>query len=120
MCLQIYIKQNSGYYLTYVPDAKSFTDAPPNLTVLIKQRRRWNNGSLFAAFRVIRNAFTILNCGRTTHSCTRQLGMVIFLIFFVTMQLLSFFLIGSYYASVKLFYSNFFRQLTDTDDYKKK
>ena len=36
MCLQIYIKENSGYYLTYIPDAKAFTDAPPNLTVLIK------------------------------------------------------------------------------------
>ena len=29
-------------------------------------------------------------------------------------------MIGSYYASVKLFYANFFRQLTDTDEYKDK
>ena len=36
MCLQIYIKENSGYYLTYIPDAKAFTDAPENLTILIK------------------------------------------------------------------------------------
>jgi len=36
MCLQIYIKEKSGYYLTYVPDAKSFTDAPDSLTVLMK------------------------------------------------------------------------------------
>lgn len=57
MCLQIYIKEKSGYYLTYIPDAKAFTDAPPDLTVLIKQRRRWMNGALFAAFRVIRNTY---------------------------------------------------------------
>ena len=36
MCLQIYIKEDAGYYLTYIPDAKAYTDAPPNLTVLIK------------------------------------------------------------------------------------
>ncbi len=36
MCLQIYIKENNGYYLTYIPDAKAFTDAPENLSILIK------------------------------------------------------------------------------------
>lgn len=41
MCLQIYIKEDSGFYLTYIPDAKAFTDAPETLLVLMKQRRRW-------------------------------------------------------------------------------
>lgn len=50
MCLQIYIKESERYYLSYVPDAKAFTDAPPNLTTLLKQRRRWMNGSLFGTF----------------------------------------------------------------------
>ena len=36
MCLQIYIKERSQYYLTYVPDAKAFTDAPDTLAILIK------------------------------------------------------------------------------------
>jgi len=36
MCLQIFIKENCGYYLTYVPDAKAITDAPDNLMTLIK------------------------------------------------------------------------------------
>ena len=36
MCLQIYIKEANKYYLTFIPDAKAFTDAPTNLTVLIK------------------------------------------------------------------------------------
>ena len=36
MCLQIYKNERSNYYLTYIPDAKAFTDAPPDLTVLIK------------------------------------------------------------------------------------
>lgn len=41
MCLQIYIKDECGYYLTYIPDAKAVTDAPANVSTLIKQRRRW-------------------------------------------------------------------------------
>ena len=90
MCLQIYIKKNSGYYLTYIPDAKAFTDAPTNLTVLIKQRRRWMNGALFAAYRVIGNFRNMVGCSRTTHSCfvcsvPQQLGMMLYMLFFITM-----------------------------------
>lgn len=47
MCLQVYIKMRDGYTVTYIPDAKAFTDAPPSLQVLMKQRRRWMNGALF-------------------------------------------------------------------------
>ena len=36
MCLQIYIKKDSSYYLTYVPDCKAVTDGPANLATLIK------------------------------------------------------------------------------------
>ena len=36
MCLQVYIKKNDGYTVTYIPDAKAFTDAPPNLMILMK------------------------------------------------------------------------------------
>jgi cellulose synthase/poly-beta-1,6-N-acetylglucosamine synthase-like glycosyltransferase len=36
MCLEIYIKRGSGYFLTYLPDAKAYTDAPPSLLVLYK------------------------------------------------------------------------------------
>ena len=69
MCLQIYIKEKAGYYLTYIPDAKAFTDAPENLTVLMKQRRRWTNGAFFAALRVIRNLGNMISCSRGTHNC---------------------------------------------------
>ena len=36
MCLQIYVKQKSGYYLTFVPDAKAYIDVPENLCTLIE------------------------------------------------------------------------------------
>lgn len=36
MCLQIYIKEECGYYLTFIPDAKAVTDAPADVVTLIK------------------------------------------------------------------------------------
>ena len=36
MCLQVYIKKNDGYTVTYIPDAKAFTDAPPSIEILMK------------------------------------------------------------------------------------
>jgi len=66
MCLQIFIKEKSGWFLTFIPDAKAFTDAPEELLVLMKQRRRWMNGSLFAATRVLSNMSAMVGCGRKT------------------------------------------------------
>lgn len=62
MCLQIYIKRSAGYFLTYIPNAKARTDAPETLLVFMKQRRRWMNGALFAAIRVIKNFPRMVNC----------------------------------------------------------
>jgi len=50
MCMQIFIKKKYDYFLSYVPDAIARTDAPDNIFTLIKQRRRWVNGSFFAAW----------------------------------------------------------------------
>lgn len=118
MCLQIYIKEKAGYYLTFIPDAKAFTDAPENLTILIKQRRRWMNGALFAAFRVVSNCQNMTRCRRTKHSVCRQIMMFIYMLYFITMQILTFFLLGSFFVSIKLFFKNYFKQLTDKQTFK--
>lgn len=85
MCLQIYIKKNAGYYLTYIPDAKAITDAPDKLAILIKQRRRWMNGALFGSMKVIQNFVHMVSCNRTKHPWYRQIGMVLFLIYSLTL-----------------------------------
>ena len=118
MCLQIYIKEKAGYFLTYVPDAKGFTDAPENLTTLIKQRRRWNNGSVFVALRVIKNFFTMTKCYGTGHSIFRQLGMISYLIYFSSMWAIYFFNVSTFYLSIKHFFIIFARTLTDTESFK--
>lgn len=72
------------------------------------------NGALFAAIRVIRNFYSMTNCSRTTHGPLRQIGMLLYMIYFITMQVLSFFMVGSFYASIKLFFVNYFKQVTDS------
>ena len=97
-----------------MPDAKSFTDAPENLSMLVKQRRRWINGSLFAAYEVIANSFSMIVGPQSTHPCYAKIGMLIFMIYFLVNQIFSFFLVGSFYVTTKLFFANYFKQVTDT------
>jgi len=52
MCLQIYLKVKDGYRVEYIPEAKAVTDAPRDLATLLKQRRRWINGSMFGTKKV--------------------------------------------------------------------
>lgn len=55
MCLEIIAKKNCNYIIHYVPDAICLTDPPLLLNELIKQRRRWFNGSLFASLHVMKH-----------------------------------------------------------------
>ena len=43
--------------------------------------------------------------------------MLLYMIYFFTMQVLSFFMVGSFYVSIKLFFINYFKQLTDSPDF---
>lgn len=53
MCLEIIAKKNCNYILKYIPGCKAVTDPPNTMKQLIKQRRRWHNGSMFASFHVL-------------------------------------------------------------------
>lgn len=54
MCLEIIAKANANFIIHYVPGALCLTDPPLSLTQLLKQRRRWFNGSMFATIHVMR------------------------------------------------------------------
>lgn len=43
--------------------------------------------------------------------------MLIYMIYFVTMQIMSFFMVGSFYVSIKLFFQNYFIFLTDNSKF---
>jgi len=111
MCLQVYIKEQTGYTVQYIPDAKAFTDAPTELTVLMKQRRRWMNGALFGTYKVILNFPSMVSCRRNDHPCFWQLLMVVFLIYATTLFLLQFFIVGAMFVTIMIFFDQMFKQL---------
>ena len=46
---ELVAKKNHNYILRYVNEAKAETDVPENIDEFVLQRRRWLNGSMFAA-----------------------------------------------------------------------
>ena len=76
MCLEILIKRSSDWILKYVPGSKALTDPPQSLSVLLKQRRRWTNGSFFAALHCLQD---FLRVNDSAHSRCRKI--VIYILF---------------------------------------
>ena len=81
MCLEILIKRNEAWILKYVPGCKALTDPPDNLITLMKQRRRWINGSMFAAFYCILNFCKVTS---SAHSFCRVACIYIFFTYYIT------------------------------------
>jgi len=113
MCLEIYIKRNEKYKLAYVPDAKAFTDAPPNMMTLMKQRRRWMNGAMFGTAKVIKNFVNMISCRRTSHGCCRGMCMTVFMLYTSTLFMLQFFIVGAMFAATYAFYNQVFASLLE-------
>jgi chitin synthase len=61
LCFEVLAEKNHKWKLKYVAGATAATDVPIELTDLIKQRRRWLNGSLFAAMYAIANIGKFFN-----------------------------------------------------------
>jgi chitin synthase len=70
LCFELVAKRKASWVLHYVKSAYAETDVPDSLAELISQRRRWLNGSFFAAIYAISHAFTVF---RTDHGFIRKL-----------------------------------------------
>ncbi|KAL4424314.1 hypothetical protein ABPG75_001615 [Micractinium tetrahymenae] len=55
LCLEIVARKNSKYYLEYIKEAVAEADPVMGLAGLIKQRRRWLNGTFFAMIYTLSN-----------------------------------------------------------------
>ena len=69
LCFELVAKKNCNWVLRYVKGAIGETDVPDRLPEFISQRRRWLNGSFFAATYAIAHVGQILRSG---HSATRK------------------------------------------------
>ncbi|KAG8897291.1 Chitin synthase, class 2, partial [Tulasnella sp. 403] len=63
LCFEIVTKKKEAWTLKYVKSAKAATDVPTTVPEFISQRRRWLNGSFFAALHATVYFFRIWSSG---------------------------------------------------------
>ncbi|KAH9847147.1 chitin synthase-domain-containing protein [Lenzites betulinus] len=94
LCFELVAKANSNWILKYVKSAIAETDVPEALPEFISQRRRWLNGSFFAATYAIAHLGQILRSG---HSVGRKVMLVLETIYNVINLIASWFAVGNFY-----------------------
>ncbi|KZT66387.1 glycosyltransferase family 2 protein [Daedalea quercina L-15889] len=94
LCFELVAKANSSWILKYVKSAIAETDVPDALPEFISQRRRWLNGSFFAATYAVAHLGQILRSG---HSVWRKVTLVMETIYNVINLIASWFAIGNFY-----------------------
>eukprot|EP00830_Metopus_es_P000925 TRINITY_DN10802_c0_g1_i1.p1 TRINITY_DN10802_c0_g1~~TRINITY_DN10802_c0_g1_i1.p1 ORF type:complete len:724 (-),score=71.19 TRINITY_DN10802_c0_g1_i1:79-2250(-) len=100
MCLSIINNPLRRDTLTYIPGARAITDAPKTLSILMKQRRRWINGSNFASFFVLSHFPKIWGA---QHSIIRKLVLSFLFIYHIFLSILTFLSVGCGYAAFSVF-----------------
>ncbi|KAK2068550.1 hypothetical protein P8C59_003184 [Phyllachora maydis] len=84
---------------TYVKSATGETDVPDTVTELILQRRRWLNGSFFAAIYAIAHFYEFF---RSDHSILRKFAFFIEFVFNTINMIFAWFAIGNFFLVFKI------------------
>lgn len=105
MCLEILVKHSEGFLLRYIPGAKGLTDPPISIIDLIKQRRRWINGSLFASYYVICHMSTV---SKSRHSLPRRWVFYLLISFMLLQFIFSLLLVGSLFSTYAMFINSYY------------
>lgn len=99
LCFELIAKLNENWILKYINNAGAYTDVPEQLDDFISQRRRWLNGSFFAAVYSIFNFYKIWS---TNHSIMRKIALHFEFIYQFFNLLVSWFSLGSYYLVFRI------------------
>ncbi|KAI8873125.1 chitin synthase 2 [Ramicandelaber brevisporus] len=96
LCFELVAKRNCNYVLKYVKGARAYTDVPDALPELISQRRRWLNGSFFAAIYATAHWYKLFN---SSHSFPRLLLFMVEFIYQTVSLIFSWFALGNFYLT---------------------
>ncbi|KAG8694636.1 Chitin synthase, class 3 [Ceratobasidium sp. 394] len=94
LCFELIAKRNADWVLRYVKSAIGETDVPDALPEFISQRRRWLNGSFFAAVYSIAHVSQIMQSG---HSLTRRIALLAETLYNLIGLITAWFAIGNFY-----------------------
>ncbi|KAI5288953.1 Chitin synthase, class 1, partial [Ascosphaera acerosa] len=99
LCFELVTKRNQNWILQYVKSATGETDVPDRMAEFILQRRRWLNGSFFAAVYSIAHFYQI---SRSSHSFLRKMMLFIEFIYQTINILFAWFAIGNFFLVFRI------------------
>ena len=106
LSFEILAQENENWTLRYEPRAIAYTDVPLGLQELIKQRRRWLNGSFFALLYYLWHFKRYM---KNSHGVFRKLMLMVQFGFATTTVLISWLYPGSLYLSFAVIFWSAFR-----------
>lgn len=99
LCFELVSKRNCNWVLQYVKSSSAETDVPDEMSELILQRRRWLNGSFFAAIYALVHTFDIW---RSSHSMMRKMAFLVEFFYQTISMLFSWFAIGNFFLVFRI------------------
>ncbi|KZV76332.1 glycosyltransferase family 2 protein [Peniophora sp. CONT] len=96
LCWELVSKRGARWTLHYVKSAYGVTDTPSQVAELVLQRRRWLNGSFFAA---IHSTFHFHYIYRSAHGFARKFWLHIELLYQTFNLIFSWFAMGNFFIS---------------------
>ena len=99
LCFELVTKRNCHWILQYVKSATGETDVPDRMPEFILQRRRWLNGSFFAAIYAITHFHQLW---RSDHSAIRKLMLAIENLYQTINMTFAWFAIGNFFLVFRL------------------
>lgn len=99
LCFELIAKRNSHWILQYVKSATGETDVPTEMADFIMQRRRWLNGSFFAAVYATTHFYQIF---RSNHSCIRKMVFLFEFLYQTFNQIFAWFAIGNFFLVFRI------------------
>lgn len=99
LCFELVSKRNCSWILQYVKSATGETDVPTEMADFILQRRRWLNGSFFAAVYALAHFY---NIHRSRHSALRKLMFYVEFTYHAVNMLFAWFAIGNFFLVFKI------------------
>lgn len=99
LCFELVAKRNCRWILQYVKSAEGATDVPTEMADFILQRRRWLNGSFFAAVYATAHFYQIF---RSSHSCIRKCMFMFEFVYQLVNQIFAWFAIGNFFLVFKI------------------
>jgi chitin synthase len=99
LCFELVSKRNCHWILQYVKSATGETDVPTTMAEFISQRRRWLNGSFFAAVYALAHSFDIF---RSDHSFLRKTMFLVEFVYQTISMLFAWFALGNFFLVFRI------------------